>query len=164
MPGSSVTVSNSGPLIALAGVGRLDVFQQVYGSLVVPPAVCREVAEMGGERAGARFLAEAPWIERVELAQLPDPFLVVELGAGEAEAIALASQRPGSLVLLDERRARRIAEMVYGLRVRGIVGTLVSAKTLGVVAEVRPLLEAMQRNGYYLANELVERVCREVGE
>lgn len=164
MPSRSVTVSNSGPLIALAGVGRLDLFKLVYGSLVVPPAVCQEVAETGGERVGARFLTDAPWIKRTALVHPADPFLVAELGAGEAEAIAMAVQRPGSLVLLDERKARRIAEIAYGLRVRGTLGTLVEAKMMGVLAEVRPLLVAMQRNGYYLADELVNRVCRAVGE
>lgn len=160
----SDAVSNSGPLIALGSVGRLDLLNSVYGSVFVPPAVFREVAEAGGERPGAKALLGAPWIRRIELSHPPDPFLVAQLGAGEAEAIALTVQRFGSLVLLDERRARRIAAMAYGLRVRGTLGTLAAAKAVGALSEIRPLLEGMQRNGYYLANELVDRVCREVGE
>lgn len=157
-------ISNSGPLIALAGIGRLEILRAVYSSIAVPPAVVREVMEAGEGRVGASALAEAGWIERAELASEPDAFLRAELGAGEAEAIALALRRGTRLVLLDERRARRVAELAYGLRVRGTVGTLAAARRLGVVPEVRPLLRAMQGNGYYLADELVERVCRDLGE
>lgn len=158
-----IVVSNSGPIIALSGVGRLDLLKAVYGSVEVPLAVFREVVA-GGGRPGAADLQAAAWIVRADLSQRPDPYLIAELGPGEAEAIALAAERPGTLVLLDERRARRIAQLAYGLKVRGTLGTLVAAKRIRAVEAIRPLLKAMQRNGYYLADELVERVCREVGE
>ena len=85
------------------------------------------------------------------------------MGPGEAEAISLAADRKG-LLIVDERQARRIAEMAYGLRVRGTVGTLVLAKRRRLVAEVRPILETMRRGGYYLADSLIEVACESVGE
>jgi uncharacterized protein len=154
-------VSNSGPLIALASVGLFNLLQQVYGSLAVPHAVYREVTEAGGARPGARELAAARWITRVEVTPPPDPILVDELDDAEAEAITLAVRR-GALLLLDEKRGRRIAEIVYRLRIRGTVGTLAVAKRRGLLPAVRPILAALQQGGYYLSNELIERVCREL--
>ncbi|MBF0367839.1 MAG: DUF3368 domain-containing protein, partial [Magnetococcales bacterium] len=78
--------------------------------------------------------------------------------------IALAFQCNARFVLIDERRARRIAEHAYGLRVKGSAGILVSAKRKGLISEVRPLLESMIRQGYFLSERLVRQACLEVGE
>ena len=53
MSESGPVVSNSGPLIALATVGQLDVLGSLYGSVLIPGAVFREVTEAGGGRPGA---------------------------------------------------------------------------------------------------------------
>jgi uncharacterized protein len=87
-----------------------------------------------------------------------------ELGAGEAEAIALAVQSEAGLLLMDDRRARRIAELAYGLRVKGVAGILVTAKRRELISEVRPLLETIKIHGYYLSPRLIERACHEAGE
>jgi uncharacterized protein len=129
----------------------------------VPDAVWREVTEAGQGKAGAAEIASAPWLERTKLGRAPDPLLQAELGPGEAEAISLAADRQG-LLIVDERQARRIAEIAYGLRVRGTVGTLVLAKRRDLVPEVRPLLERMRQGGYYLADSLIEAACASVGE
>ena len=164
MSESGPVVSNSGPLIALATVGQLDVLGSLYGSVLIPGAVFREVTEAGGGRPGALEVASATWIERVDVDPPPDRLLAEELGAGEAEAITLAMRRGARLLLLDDRRARRIAEVAYSLRVKGVAGLLVAAKRRGLITAVRPLLEAMRVHGYYLSQRLIDRACREAGE
>jgi predicted nucleic acid-binding protein len=162
MPDEAV-VADSGPLIALA-IGRcLHLLDDLYGKVLVPDAVWREVTEVGHGKAGAAEISAASWIERTALVHAPDPLLRAELGPGEAEAIALAADRNG-LLIIDERQARRIAEIAYGLPVRGTVGTLVLAKRRGLIVEVRPLLERMRQGGYYLADALIEAACESVGE
>ncbi len=162
MPEEAV-VADSGPLIALALAGCLHLLRDLYGKVLVPDAVWREVTEGGQGRAGAAEIASASWLERTKLDRSPDRLLRAELGSGEAEAITLAADRKG-LLIVDERQARRIAEITYGLRVRGTVGTLVLAKRRKLVAEVRPILERMRTSGYFLSNALVEAACESVGE
>ena len=67
-------------------------------------------------------------------------------------------------MLLDERRARRIAEVAYGLQVRGTAGLLVLAKRSSLIPSVRTLLDAMRGNRYYLGPRLVDVACAAVGE
>jgi predicted nucleic acid-binding protein len=158
-----IVVSDSGPLIALASLGQLDLLHQLYDHVMAPPAVIREVVQQGAGRPGAREVQNATWIERARLEIPPDLFLTEELGAGEAEAIALA-QRERGVVLLDEREGRRIAEVVYGLRVRGIVGTLAAAKRSNLIPALRPLLDQLTNSGYFLSPQLIRNACRELGE
>jgi uncharacterized protein len=160
---SSPIVCDAGPLIALALVDRLQLLPALYQSILVPEAVWREVVDSGFGRTGAAELKNASWIEVIPSVSV-DPFLEAELGRGESEVIALAIARKAALVLLDELMARRVAGQVYGLRVKGSAGLLVQARKAGMIPEVRPLLHAMKKRGYYLSERLIERACREAGE
>jgi len=163
-PTEGPVVINAGPLIALATVSQLEVLEGLYKRVLVPLAVEEEVVVAGHGRPGAGDVAAAAFLERVRVEPEPDPLLSRALGRGEAEVITLAHRLGARLTLLDEGRARRIAEQAYGLRVKGTVGVLVSAKRGGLVDAVRPLLEALVEAGYFLAPELVERACLEAGE
>lgn len=157
-------VCNTGPLIALALSGQLGLLRSLYGRVLVPDAVFREIGHATSDRAGAASLHSADWLERVAVESPADPLLLYELGEGEAAVISVARHLEARLVLLDERRARRIAEQVYGLKVKGSAGILVAAKNAGLIPAVRPILEFLVRQGYRLSNRLIERAALEAGE
>lgn len=157
-------VCNSGPLIALSLVGHLELLEKLYQRVLVPNAVLREVTGAGKGRIGASEVSNAAWLERMREDPTPEPLLAKELGPGEAAVIATAYRLRAGLVLIDERRARRIAEQAYSLKVKGSAGILVSAKQAGLILAVRPLLDAMAREGYYLSERLITRAAKEAGE
>ena len=161
---NGVIVCNAGPLIALSLVGNLDLLHRLYDRVLMPEAVVREVVESGAGRAGAIEVKAASWLEHVPLDSPPEPLLAKELGAGEAAVITVAYRLSANLVLIDERRARRIAEQAYGLRVKGSAGILVAAKRANLIPAVRPLLEAMADQGYFLSRRLIKRACQEARE
>lgn len=161
---TGVIVTNTGPLIALATVRQLGLLGRLYGSVLVPEAVFQEVTVFGQHRPGAAELATATWAVRTPLITPPDPFLARSLGSGEAEAIALAVQHQACWLLVDDRRARRVAELAYQLRVKGAAGILVAAKRKGLIPAIAPLLAGMQTAGYYLASNVIERALQEAGE
>jgi predicted nucleic acid-binding protein len=77
---------------------------------------------------------------------------MTQLGPGEAEVIALASELEGSVpVLLDDRKGRRIARE-HHISVVGSVGVLILAKDRGLVPAVRPVLRDLQQAGLYLSD------------
>ena len=112
----------------------------------------------------SKEIAGLTWLEQRVVDPPPDRLLAEELGAGEAEVITLALRVRPREVLLDERRARRIAEVAYHLPVRGTAGLLVAAKRARLIPLVRPLMDAMRDNGYYLSQRLLDAACAEVGE
>lgn len=63
-------------------------------------------------------------------------------------------------MIIDERRGRRIAGQVYGLPVRGTAGLLVAACRQGWLADLREVLMALRRDGYYLSDAVIEAACR----
>jgi len=158
-----VIICNSGPLIALAGIHYLELLRDSYRAVSIPDAVYQEVTSSSG-LAGAQRIKECSWIYREVVETLPDRVLMNELGRGEAEVIALALKKQAHKVLIDERKARRIAELYYGLSVIGTGGILLGAKRKGCIDAVRPLMQKMRDNGYYLSDRLMERIAEEAGE
>lgn len=156
-------VCDTGPLIALSLIDQLDILRRLYRRVLVPRAVLDEVTAGGEDRPGASAIVAADWLEPVDDVT-PDPLLAGELGPGEAAVIAAAYEIQARLVLLDERKARRIAARAYGLQVKGSAGILVAAKRAGLIVEVRPFLDSMVRKGYFLSQRLVERATSESGE
>ena len=159
-------VSNASVLIGLSSIDRLDLLSERFpGGILLPPMVWTEVVEQGQGRPGARQVAEAAWISvqpltATDLAQL----LRSELEAGEAEAIALASELKADVVLLDELDARRAASRL-GLSVLGTVGVLIWAKRTGKLPTLRQALDDLQNIGKFrLSQALYQKALQEVGE
>jgi hypothetical protein len=57
-------VADSGPLIALALIEHLHLLRDIYGTVLVPNAVWREVTEAAPERPGAIEMVRSPWLVR----------------------------------------------------------------------------------------------------
>ena len=159
-----VIIADSGPLIALARIKHLELLPTIFGRVVVPGAVFRELTEGAAEgRTGAEAVRNAGWID----VQHADPELTAAFSlivdAGESEAIALAVRAPSSLLIMDDRRGRRLA-LDRGLRVKGTVGLLVLAKQRGLVPAVRPLLAALEFVGIFVTPQLLASALVEAGE
>lgn len=147
-------VSNSSAIIALDRIGQLDLLSELFAQLIVPPAVVREVAPI-----------QLPdWVTEQRLAQPVGPHVLrAALGDGESEAISLAVELQARWIILDDRAARRLAQSL-GLPVIGTLGLLLAAKRRGLLAAVRPSLDALVRYGFHVASELYGRVLYDAGE
>jgi len=111
-------VSNSSPLIHLSRLGKLGYMTQAFSSVMIPPAVRRETITRGrldgyGDALALERLEREGWLRTSELspeskriaAELSDA-----VGAGEAEAIALAAEKKERL-FMDDLKGRRTAEL-----------------------------------------------------
>ena len=161
---TEVVVADTSPLIGLARIGQLALLPALFGRITIPRAVWEELTQGAAEgRAGARDVQEASWID----VRAADPVAAAAykllVDRGEAEALALASASPDALLIIDDRRGRRIARE-RGVRMVGTLGVLVLARRRNLVPKLRPLLDALQQAGIYLSAGVLERVLREVGE
>lgn len=93
-----------------------------------------------------------------------DPFLAADLDAGEASVIHLAKELNISAVLLDEKKARRVASLIYQFEVRGSAALLLEAKRRGLIERVAPALDAMLEGGYFIGPSLREECLKRAGE
>jgi len=160
MPEPALTViADTTPLIALALIGQLDILRQLYSAIAIPPAVDAELVAGGSGAPGVAAVHAAPWIRAVPLHDPRRADLIADLDRGEAEVLALAQELNASLVIIDERLARRHARRL-GLRLTGSVGVLLRAKKHGYIVAVKPLLTQLRSSGIRLSDALVEEALR----
>ena len=106
---SDNAVSNSSCLIALDRIGRLEFLSQSFNQVSIPPAVKKE------------FGRNVDWLSVVHVRNSAlVSSLQTQIGEGESEAIALAMEAKPSILILDDKKARRIANQL-GLKVIGTV-------------------------------------------
>ena len=160
---SNQVVCNCGPLIALAGINQLSLLRHLFRKVSIPAVVYQELT--GSRRfAATRHLFNQSWLEVVPLPEPCDAALAAQLDPGEATVLTLACRLKDAEVLIDERKARRLAERLYGLRIVGTGGLLLRAKAAGLISGVQPILTGMKANGYHLSDRLVAAICQAAGE
>ena len=153
---SEVVVADSGPLIALRQLSRLDLLERLYGRISVPPAVAREAAPSVGSLP-ARIDVRRPTIAETELPPRHG------LDEGEYQAFALAIELRADLVVVGDLKARRWASK-RRFPITGTAGIVLRAKDKGLVDGIRPLLDALVEHGVYLAPALLRQVLETAGE
>ena len=101
-----IVVVDSTPLIHLSSASDLVLLKNLFGSVIIPPAVHDEVVAQGKGRPGSREVADAlnKWIYLRE-PELPpnvaDLMRTERLHVGEMQAILLASDGGFRLKLAD---------------------------------------------------------------
>ncbi len=160
-------ISDASVLICLGAAGQLGLLREFYAEVLVPPAVWAEVTS-AGTRPGAaetRMAQHDGWLQL--RGPTPSPLLAHlerTLDAGEAEAIALATELPQSLLLLDDADGRESARQM-GLDFTGTVGVLLRAKRAGRLPALKPVLDQlMQQHRFRLSRSLYEQVLGQAGE
>lgn len=157
-------VSNTVPLIALALIDRLDILQTIFQKVIIPEAVHKEMLEGGASSHGLHSYQKASWIKVQSLSATVDPLLQNILDIGEASVIQLAREAKADYVLIDERKARKIARDIFGLKVIGTARILVEAKRKGILNNVGDALNKMRDSGYRIHDDIVALALKEAGE
>jgi len=156
-------ISNTGPILALSISGHLELIKHLYGGIWVPDAVDCELRQGGRTGIGLSDYLKANWIEVKHQGKI-DPLLLSQLDEGEAAVITLALKSNSKLVLIDERKTRKIARLVYGLNVIGTVRILIDSKKSGMIRNVEEILKIMQENGYWIHDDIIEYALKVAGE
>jgi uncharacterized protein len=144
-------VSDSTCLIGLERVGELEILPALFDSVMIPPEVGREF--------GGNF----EWLKVENLTgNLLAAALQMVVDAGEAEAIALASEK-NCLLISDDKQARAAAKRL-GVAVIGTVGVLIRAKKNRIVAEIKPILDNLEANDFFISRALREEALKIAGE
>ncbi len=140
-----IVISDTSVITNLAAIQQLDLLPQLYDRVLIPTAVYAELVNLDAAVPGTLEVQSAQWIEirkvtnQAEVDRLRN---VTRLDPGESEAIALVQELNADLLLIDERRGRTEANRL-GLRITGLLGILVEAKTRQLIPQVKPLMDTL---------------------
>lgn len=146
-------ISDTSCIIVLAKIGKLDLLARVYGTILITDAVAQE------------FNNTLPqWMQVMNPKDSHyQQILETQVDRGEASAIALALELDDCTIILDDHKARRLADRL-GLNVTGTLGVIIKAKRVGIIGSIRPLLDAIRNTDFRLSKRLEAEALRESGE
>jgi predicted nucleic acid-binding protein len=79
--------------------------------------------------------------------------LELQVDVGEASAIALALETDDCTIILDDFKARKLADKL-GLKITGTIGIIVKAKLKGVIPSIKPYLKKIRDTNFHLSAEI----------
>src|SRR5260370_6563063 len=162
-----VAVSDTSAISNLALIGRLDLLRSQFQVVWIPEAVQTELEQVPAAEAHSLIeqAYQAGWLRRRAVNNLRvAEALASDLDKGEAEAITLAIEIKDAVLLIDDQQGRNFARQA-GIPVRGVLGVLIKAKTMGELASVKNEIEALRtRASFFVAPPLEADVPRAVGE
>lgn len=154
-------VADSSALVALATCQALPLLSELFDEVIVPRAVYDEVTVT--DKPQAKSLAEFLADRVVEVDTARFVLAAGGLGQGEIEAMALYKVSSADYLLIDDRRARTIAE-ANEIRCIGALGTLLMAKEQKRINQVSSYIQALQDSPLYYSQELLAKVLQLAGE
>ena len=142
-------IVDTSSLIALERIKLLQILCKIYKEVVIPESVIKEFGNLS---------LPCISIRKVESNLLKLLITDLNLGKGEADVIALASQT-GLKVVIDDSKARKVAENM-GLEITGTIGVLMKAEKLGLIGSAHDKVRELREEGFYVSEELLEGISR----
>lgn len=144
-----IVISDASTLILFDKIDEIGILQKVYGELITTS----EVAEEFGEKL-------PDWIKVQAVSDKKYQWLLeTQVDAGEASAIALASEFDNVLLLLDDLKARKLATQLK-FKITGTLGVIHKAKQMSVINKVKPMIDKIVLTDFRIADHIIQEILR----
>lgn len=146
-------ISDTSCLIILSKIGELELLYKLYGQIITTLDIAEEFGEI---------LPNWVTIEKVS-DKYRQRILEMQIDKGESSAIALALEVPNCTLILDDFKARKIAQNL-GLSFTGTIGIIIKAKLNGTIPSIKPYLEKIKETNFRISAEIELQALKEAGE
>lgn len=153
-----LVVSDTSPISYLILIEEAHLLRTLYGEVVVPEAVYRELTHPSAPAALQHWSRSIPPWLRVAASPpagaLRETASFLRLDIGEQEAIALAKAEAAGLLIIDEQAGRSVARDL-GLAITGTIGLLGAAVRAGHAAS-SDLVSKLRQTTFRASPDLYE--------
>jgi hypothetical protein len=157
---NGIIISDTGPIFSLALIDKLDLLNSLFDEVYIPKAVWEELAR-DENTTTFRLIYDFFKDKIVEISGFNELIFIMDYG--ESEAITLYKEVDASFLLIDDRKARKIAESL-GIQCIGTIGLLSNAKDKKLISELKPLFEIFLNNKRYYSKKILNMILAHHGE
>jgi predicted nucleic acid-binding protein len=153
-------VSDTSPPRYLSLIGKLEILPWLFGQVCCPATVRDECLHPRAPQE-LRFLFTHPPDWLIVVADPPvNTALTGALDPGEAAALSLALAAPSSLLLIDERKGRRVAESL-GVRAAGTINIIAEAAVKGLLNYKETITQIRTTTNFRVHDDVVNLAWEE---
>ena len=146
-------ISDTSCFIILSNIGELELLHKVYGEIITTIEIATEFGETLPDWVKIKKVTDTYKQQLLEL----------QLDKGESSAIALALEIPGSTIILDDIKARKIASRL-GINYTGTIGVIIKAKLKGIIPSIKPIIEKIKQTDFRISVEIELQALKEANE
>ncbi|QTA81619.1 DUF3368 [Desulfonema limicola] len=142
-------ISNTSCLIALDNIGMLFILKKLYGKIHIAEEVYNEFGKSVEDWVTVRQVKDKNYLKILNN--------IVDLG--ESGTIALSMEFQDSLMILDDLKARKLAENL-DLKFTGLFGVILKAKDKGIITSVRDVINKLKAANFRISEKMEKEVIR----
>ncbi len=155
-------VSDTSSITNLIQINQFNLLPAIYTQIIITPVVKKELQQFhlfsDKDIAALNLVIQTP-VNIVAVNQL-----MLQLDAGESESIVLAEELQADFLLVDERKATKIANE-RGITTIGILGVILLAKQKNHIASARLLLDDLRlKTTFHFSDSLYHKIIQLAGE
>lgn len=142
-----IIIADTSCLITLDNIEDLSLLKKIFTNITITPQVADE---FGKELASWIEVENVTDVQKIRLLEL-------ELDLGEASSIALALEKPNSLLIIDERKGREIAKKLE-VKIIGLLGILIIAKRKSFINNLSAYFDKIENVGFRISEKLKTQI------
>ncbi len=155
-----IVIADTGVLISLGIVRQVDLIEKVFGEFYIANAVWEEIQAYENPEFDKKLLYQ---LEKRVVKIKSKNHLSVIMDYGESESVVLYEELNADYLLIDDNKARIIAES-FDVNCIGSIGLLLKAKQKGLINNLKPVFEKWLKNKRYFSRKLLNNILKQVGE
>jgi len=154
---NGLVIADAGPIFSLAIIDKLELLNHLFDEIKISKAVWEEVTL----DKTTEFYNKIELFFKSKVVKIKGfNELTFVMDYGESESVILYKELNADFLLIDDKKARKIAEN-FDIKCIGTLGILSVAKDKGLINELRPIFKTFLKNDRYyslkLLNILLER-------
>lgn len=157
---NGLVIADSGPIFSLALIDKLEILNDLFDEIKIPTAVWTEIT-IDKSKSDYSKLYNFFKDKVSQISGLNELAFVMDYG--ESESIILYKELQADFLLIDDKKARKIAETL-NVNCIGIIGLLSTAKDKGLIGQLKPFFETFLKNKRYYSIDLLNAVLTAQGE
>jgi predicted nucleic acid-binding protein len=147
-------VLDTGPVISLSMIDKLDLLPHLFDKIFIPNAVWEELDRSDFSR---NFPKVRSFFEgRVKNVNSFNELILIT-DYGESESMLLYKELGADFLVIDDKKARLIAEELE-IDCIGTLAVLVKAKEKGLISDLKPVFENLIQNRRYYSKSVLNEI------
>lgn len=148
-----VIIADTSCLILLYKIDELHLLQLLYGQITITSVIAEEYGSS---------LPQWIIIQNATKKLSPD-VISANVDPGEASAINLAIEHQNSLLIIDDLKARKLAQKL-NIDYTGTIGILLQAKVEGHINSIKHILTKIKAINFRISEDLEQKILKLSGE